>query len=208
MFSHRFFHYYFYSWIAFLGGVSIFAEKKPVFWDVMSQTDVSAQYKLQIPLFRYFIEPFAGTTFSLLSRDAIWFGVATLIYLICRSSWMLALASPQSIGIRKRVVMAYLRNVFSFHCVSFFLIISGIIIFLLVAVHFRGIAFGSRYVLIIALRGLYLSAFLFLIKALINFLLFFSPNQPPLKLKNSSKKRIWFFQFPKDLFQELFYYFS
>jgi hypothetical protein len=74
----------FLSWIGFLIVLCFCVRYDPVFYDVLSQTDVSSEYIIQIPILRYFLEPIIG--FSIIFGEQT-DGIALLVvvgYLILR----------------------------------------------------------------------------------------------------------------------------
>jgi len=53
----------FISWIIILSAIMITATREVIFYDALSQTDVSSEYSSTIPLGRYLLEPIIGFTF-------------------------------------------------------------------------------------------------------------------------------------------------
>ncbi|MHA1521711.1 MAG: hypothetical protein ACTSRK_16145 [Promethearchaeota archaeon] len=76
-------------WMIGLVILRIFAQRNPIFYEAISQTDVSEDYQSVFPLIRIIFEPIIGSTFAVGQWGAIWFGFASILYLILRSIYLL-----------------------------------------------------------------------------------------------------------------------
>ncbi|MCP4297455.1 MAG: hypothetical protein GY786_17785 [Proteobacteria bacterium] len=192
-------------WLLFLAIISFFAERAPLFYDVLAQQDVSSQYQSVIPTVRYLFEPFLGVTFTLLSRDGIWLGAFILCYFLGRVLWLTSVWR-HSTPLYKRVIGAYFVNWLRFQGRSFLIIVVLISFGLLFGIKLRGLAFFQVYGMRSLLWGFYLAAFLGFMKGLINLLRFLLPGATPVPVVSYRDAGI--FRFVKWIPREiaLFFY--
>ncbi len=80
---------FFALWMISLFILRIFAQRNPIFYEAITQTDVSGDYQSTFPIIRILFEPIIGTTFAMGTWGAIWFGFASISYVILRSIYLL-----------------------------------------------------------------------------------------------------------------------
>ena len=81
IFTLRFLSYSFATWIVFLLASGLLIQREVIFFDVISNLDVSSQYASEIPLSRLPLEPLAGIAFNIMSRELVWLGTFILLYI-------------------------------------------------------------------------------------------------------------------------------
>ena len=76
-------------WMICLVIFRIFAQRKPIFYEAISQSDVSEDYQSTFPIIRILFEPIIGSTFAVGQWGAAWIGFTAILYIILRSIYLL-----------------------------------------------------------------------------------------------------------------------
>ncbi len=123
------FTFAFIAWEIFLTIVAIFSARNPLFFDVLTQTDVSSQYQSVLPALRYWFEPFVGPIVALIGDLApdspmiiffiIFYPVARiLVYLLNRSKRFKS-------NEKKTVLLAYAKRFLNVFSACFLIMMAG-----------------------------------------------------------------------------------
>lgn len=123
----------FLAWISFLIILMITVTREVVFYDYLTDTDVSSEYSSQIPLIRYIFEPIIGIAYNFTVRDYYWPVTVILIYIIIRAIYII-LKKKEKIKSEKLLTLIYMvRDIMGFTIKIVILIIAGLFSYLLIA---------------------------------------------------------------------------
>ncbi|HUY01488.1 MAG TPA: PHP domain-containing protein [Candidatus Deferrimicrobium sp.] len=153
----------FVGWIIFLLILGLTNTRIVIFYDVLSQTDVSSNYSSTIPLLRYFLEPIVGTTFIFRylvdSILIIFVGYVAIrvIYVVFQKKNMI-----KSEKFKLFIIIA--KNYLTFAFTVYFLILIGIISVLLIGFFMEGFVFLNNNWMLSVQIGLTIGLILILLK--------------------------------------------
>ncbi|MFW9947472.1 MAG: PHP domain-containing protein [Candidatus Odinarchaeota archaeon] len=172
-------------WILILIILAIFNKKNVIFWENISNTDVSSEYMSVIPPIRYFLEPIAQLSF-ILEMEFSWLFLVVIIYPILRIIYLILRRKGKLRSKKFKLITNPLVDIirFSYKVLMLTILVIGLI--MLVGYLIQGYFFVSRYFMIPVQIGVHLSIILIIIKTLYVLIKLFHP-----KLQcNYSKKRI------------------
>ncbi|MFX1556451.1 MAG: PHP domain-containing protein [Promethearchaeota archaeon] len=172
-------------WIVFLIILSIIGNKTITFYDALNQIDVSSNYSIQFPLFRYILEPFASIAF-IIEFEFTWMFLFLIIYPIIRVIYLYLKKKGKFNSEKYRCITYPLADIisFSFKVLTLTVLVVGLIV--LIGFLVQGYFFVGRYFMIPVQIGVHFSMILIAIKVIYTLLKLFHPK---LKL-NLSKKML------------------
>jgi hypothetical protein len=172
-------------WFVFLIILSIIGNKTVVFYDALSQTDVSSNYSIEYPFLRYILEPFAAIAF-IIEYEFTWMFLFLIIYPIFRGIYLYLKKRGYFSSQKYKYITYPLGDIisFSFKVLTLAVLVIGLIV--LIGFLVQGYFFVGRYFMIPVQIGVHLSMILIAIKVIYTLLKLFHPK---LKL-NLSKKML------------------
>ena len=171
-------------WILFLIILAIFNRRNVIFWENISNTDVSSEYLSVLPPLRYILEPIAQLSF-ILEMEFSWLFLVIIIYPILRIMYLILRRKGIIHSKKLRLIAKPLADVirFSYKVLMLTILVIGLII--LAGYLIQGYFFVNRYFMIPVQIGVHLCIILIIIKTLYVLIKLFHP-----KLQcNYSKKR-------------------
>ena len=175
---------FFSIWFIFLIILCVINKREVIFYDALSQTDVSSDYTSSFPLERYFIEPFMGLAY-IFGMEFLWLIAFFILYLVFRVIYL----GIKRIGIIKsekyKTLMCpvddWIR--FAFKLFSIVVLVIGTII--LIGYVVLGFYFVSRYFMVFVQLGIRIAFIILLIKSSYIIIKLLHPN---FKLNYESRK--------------------
>ena len=180
-------------WILFLISLAIFNRRNVIFWENISNTDVSSQYSSVLPPLRYILEPIAQLSF-ILEMEFSWLFLVIIIYPILRIIYLILRRKGKIHSKKLRIITKPLADVirFSYKVLMLTILVIGLII--LVGYLIQGYFFVSRYFMIPVQIGVHLCITLIIIKILYVSIKLLHPrlqcNYSKKRRKEKGKKRI------------------
>ncbi|MFX1260225.1 MAG: PHP domain-containing protein [Promethearchaeota archaeon] len=171
-------------WILFLIILAIFNERNVIFWENISNSDVSLEYLSVLPPLRYILEPIAQLSF-ILEMEFSWLFIVIIFYPILRIIYLILRRKGVIHSKKLRLLINPLVDVIRFAYKVLMLTILVIGLIMLGGYLIQGYYFVGRYFMIPVQIGVHLSIILIVIKTLYVLIRLFHP-----KLQcNYSKKR-------------------
>lgn len=169
-------------WMVYLLGVSIPAVRTINFYAIFSNgdwTDVSNQYISQVPLERYFIEPFVGLTFIFTFENdptAILL-LFVLVYAVIRVSLLVLDNTILRSSGKKEVIFRYIKDLLEFFTKYASLMVLLMAIILGLGYLLFGFLFLSDYFEVSFHLFASVGVFLLIVKAIYNIAIFYHPKK-------------------------------
>jgi len=155
------------AWIIFLIVLAYFAHPNYVFFDYLHNIDVTSQYSIKIPLFRYIIEPICGLIFVVGKGNYDWLILFLFSYPFIRFIWLLIDKYRYNWRIKYHPIIKSLKESLDFMLVLFLIfLISILAIFGIVYSKIGAIEIANNYH-----EVLHLSIWIILILTLLKFIL-------------------------------------
>lgn len=124
----------FVAWEIFLVIIALFSARNPLFFDVLTQTDVSSQYQSILSAGRYWLEPFFGPIVALigdLAPDSPMIIFFIIIYPVARIlAYFLNRSKRFKANEKKTVLVAYFKRFLSVFSACFLIMMGGFFIIL------------------------------------------------------------------------------
>ncbi|MHA2429981.1 MAG: PHP domain-containing protein [Promethearchaeota archaeon] len=179
-------------WILFLIILAIFNERNVIFWENISNSDVSSEYSSVLPPLRYVLEPIAQLSF-ILEMEFSWLFIVIIIYPILRIIYVILRRKGIIHSKKLRLLTNPLVDVirFSYKVLMLTILVIGLI--MLAGYLIQGYFFVSRYFMIPVQIGVHLCIILIIIKMLYVLIKLFHPRLQcnySKKRKRKVKKRI------------------
>ncbi|MFX0032976.1 MAG: PHP domain-containing protein [Promethearchaeota archaeon] len=165
----------FITWIAFLIILAIINKKTVIFWDNITNTDVSSYYSIVLPVSRYILEPIAQLSF-ILEMEFTWMFLFFIIYPILRIIYLVLRKKGRFQSEKYKLLSIPLTDIvkFSFKILTSTVLIIALI--MLIGYLIQGYFFVARYFMIPIQIGIHLCIILIAIKILYTFLKLFHPK--------------------------------
>ncbi|MHA1230600.1 MAG: PHP domain-containing protein [Candidatus Helarchaeota archaeon] len=173
-------------WVIFLIYFLINSRNNPQFIEVISQVNVSSEYKLEIPILRYLIEPIIGLTFILADvQFGLLLGVI-IIYLIFRISCLILNRTILKDSKKHRILFIFVENTMNFFLISMLINLLLISIIFIIGYITYGFLFLNHNWQIILQWSIFFQICLLSAKVIYNFFIFYHPKKT-LKSKKIKK---------------------
>jgi len=165
----------FLTWIAFLVILSIIGRRTVIFFDVLGQVDVSAQFTSKLPLLRYFVEPFMAIG-VILEYEFTWMFLFLIFYPILRGIYFFLKKKGMFSSNKYRYISYPIVDViyFCFKVLSLSILI--VAIYILFGYLIQGYFFVARYFMIPIQLAVHLSMILIFLKIAFVILKLFHPK--------------------------------
>ncbi|MHA1340190.1 MAG: PHP domain-containing protein [Promethearchaeota archaeon] len=121
-------------WIIFLILLTYFGGSNATFFDYLANADVTSQYSIKIPLFRYLIEPICGLVFVVGKGNIDWLLLFLVSYPIFRAIYLLIDKFRYNWRIKYHVVMKSFKEALDFMLICFFISLF-VILFVLLGIY-------------------------------------------------------------------------
>ena len=179
-------------WIIYLTVTSAMSPRTIHFYDVMTGEeliDVSGQYISEIPLLRYFFEPFVGLTFIFtFNSDPTEILVLFLVvYLIIRVALLTIDNTILNRNRRKEVIFRYIKNVLEFVTKYASIMIGIVATIIVIGLFTQGFLWVANYFCLLFHIASIIGFFLLIGKSIYNAVIYFHPKFT-LKVKKISGK--------------------
>ncbi|MFX1235026.1 MAG: hypothetical protein ACFFBY_10805, partial [Promethearchaeota archaeon] len=134
----------FITWVIFLIILAIRNQKVVIFWENISNTDVSSDYMIILPLLRYILEPIAQLSFTL-EMEFTWMFLFFISYPILRILYLVLRKKGRFQSQKYKLLAIPLTDIltFSFKILTTAIFIIGVI--MLFGYLIQGYFFVSRY---------------------------------------------------------------
>lgn len=189
-------------WIIFLVVLTITSQKNVIFWENISNIDVSSDYSIILPVSRYILEPIAQLSF-IIEMEFTWMFLFFISYPILRILYLILRKKGRFRSQKYNLLKILLSDIIKF---SFKVLITTILIIGLIMLFgylIQGYYFISRYFMIPVQIGVHLCIILIVIKTFYVLLKLFHPrlqfNYSKRKIKSNKKKKL------KNVKKELIY---
>ncbi|MFW9968585.1 MAG: PHP domain-containing protein [Candidatus Odinarchaeota archaeon] len=143
--------------------LSIFGERRVIFYDALGQIDISTEFSSKLPFLRYFIEPFYAIAY-ILEMEFTWMFLFLMFYPILRGLYLYLKRRGKFSSTKYRYITYPLSDIiyFCFKVLSISILIIGI--YILIGYIAQGYFFVSRYFMIPVQIAVHLSLILIFIK--------------------------------------------
>ncbi|MFW9773616.1 MAG: PHP domain-containing protein [Candidatus Thorarchaeota archaeon] len=174
------------TWVIFLIILAIRNQKVVIFWENISNTDVSSDYMIILPLLRYILEPIAQLSFTL-EMEFTWMFLFFISYPILRILYLVLRKKGRFQSQKYKLLAIPLTDIltFSFKILTTAIFIIGVI--MLFGYLIQGYFFVSRYFMIPVQIGVHLCIILIVIKT---FYVLLKLIHPKLQFRYSRKKSV------------------
>ncbi|MHA1265365.1 MAG: PHP domain-containing protein [Candidatus Helarchaeota archaeon] len=198
-------------WVGYLLTTALQSSRIVYFHELMTSgtpPDVSSQYLSEVPLLRYFIEPFVGLTFtfSFNSDPTDILVLFIMLYAILRIGLLVIDNTILHKNKKKEVIFRYIKDVLEFVTKYASLLILVIAVVFLIALFTQGFLWIANHFLITLHLASFIGLFLLIGRAIYDVIIYYHPKR---KLKihiKSARNPIW--KILIRIRRELFYFWT
>jgi len=162
-------------WLVFLVVLSIVGQRTVIFYDALGQVDVSSEFSSELPLLRYFIEPFYAIAY-VLEYEFTWMYLFLIFYPILRGIYLYLKRRGRFSSEKYKYITYPLADIISFSFKILMLAVLIIGIYILIGYAVQGYFFISRYFMVPIQLGFHFGIILIFIKVAYTILKLLHPN--------------------------------
>ncbi len=164
------------AWMVFLAWAGINGSRQVTFYDALARIDVTSEYSSQLPLERYFIEPFVGFVTVVVTSPTGIIAPVAAGYIGCRIGYLAIHRFAYKDSTKARALLEHVRNGVNFYWKYFLLVVAAGVIVIFTGWSTNGFLFANHNFMAAIHLLIYISAGLVAWKVIQNLITWFHPR--------------------------------